>query len=80
MGNSWGDIDLMGGPNFDRLYYKLKVLLLLLTDPTLVISIVITLIFQKDSKGCLLKLVVLVKLAFAMKKLKNILKNSCCNK
>ena len=24
-----GDIDLMGGPNFDRLYYKLKVLLLL---------------------------------------------------
>ena len=24
-----GDIDLMGGPNFDRLYHKLKVLLLL---------------------------------------------------
>ena len=24
-----GDIDLMGGPNFDRLYRKLKVLLLL---------------------------------------------------
>ena len=23
------DIDLMGGPNFDRLYHKLKVLLLL---------------------------------------------------
>ena len=22
-----GDIDLMGGPNFDRLYHKLKVLL-----------------------------------------------------
>ena len=31
MGDSWGDIDLMGEPNFDRLYYKLKVLLLLLT-------------------------------------------------
>ena len=31
--NGWetheGDIDLMGGPNFDRLYRKLKVLLLL---------------------------------------------------
>ena len=26
-----GDIDLMGGSNFDRLYHKLKVLLLLLT-------------------------------------------------
>ena len=25
-----GDIDLMGVPNFDRLHYKLKVLLLLL--------------------------------------------------
>ena len=25
-----GDIDLMGGPNFDRLYHKLKVLLLFL--------------------------------------------------
>ena len=25
-----GDIDLMGVPNFDRLYHKLKVLLLLL--------------------------------------------------
>ena len=24
-----GDINLMGGPNFDRLYHKLKVLLLL---------------------------------------------------
>ena len=24
-----GDIDLMGGTNFDRLYHKLKVLLLL---------------------------------------------------
>ena len=24
-----GDIDLTGGPNFDRLYHKLKVLLLL---------------------------------------------------
>ena len=24
-----GDIDLMGGPSFDRLYHKLKVLLLL---------------------------------------------------
>ena len=24
-----GDIDFMGGPNFDRLYHKLKVLLLL---------------------------------------------------
>ena len=25
-----GDTDIMGGPNFDRLYHKLKVLLLLL--------------------------------------------------
>ena len=25
-----GDIDIMGGPNFDKLYYKLKILLLLL--------------------------------------------------
>ena len=25
-----GDIDIIGGPNFDRLYHKLKVLLLLL--------------------------------------------------
>ena len=25
-----GDIDIMRGPNFDRLYHKLKVLLLLL--------------------------------------------------
>ena len=40
-----GDIDLMGGANFDRLYQKLKVLLLLLI-PTLVISIVVALIFQ----------------------------------
>ena len=24
-----GDIDLMGGPNFDRLFHKLKVLLML---------------------------------------------------
>ena len=29
MGTHEGDIDLMGGPNFDRLYHKLKVLLLL---------------------------------------------------
>ena len=29
-GTHEGDIDLMGGPNFDRLYRKLKVLLLLL--------------------------------------------------
>ena len=27
-----GDIDLMGGPNFDRLYHKLKVLLMLSCD------------------------------------------------
>ena len=32
--NGWrglmrGDIDLMGGPNFDRLYHKLEVLLML---------------------------------------------------
>ena len=40
-----GDIDLMGGPNFDRLYHKLNVLLLLLI-PTLMISIVVALIFQ----------------------------------
>ena len=25
-----GDMDIMGGPNFDTLYHKLKVLLLLL--------------------------------------------------
>ena len=25
-----GDIDVMGGPSFDRLYHKLKLLLLLL--------------------------------------------------
>ena len=25
-----GDMDIMGGPNFDRLYHKLKVMLLLL--------------------------------------------------
>ena len=28
-----GDIDLMGGPDFDRLYHKLKVLLLLDSVP-----------------------------------------------
>ena len=28
-GTHEGDIDLMGGPNFDRLYHKLKVLLIL---------------------------------------------------
>ena len=27
-GTHEGDIDLMGGPNFDRLYHKLKVLLI----------------------------------------------------
>ena len=27
-----GDIDLMGGPKFDRLYHKLKVLLMLSCD------------------------------------------------
>ena len=27
-----GDIDLMGGPNFHRLYHKLKVLLMLSCD------------------------------------------------
>ena len=30
-----GDIDLMGGPNFDRLYYKLIVLLLLSCNYTM---------------------------------------------
>ena len=30
-----GDIDLMGGPNFDRLYHKLKVLLLLSCNCTM---------------------------------------------
>ena len=30
-----GDIDLMGGPNFDRLYHKLKVLLLLSCNYTI---------------------------------------------
>ena len=29
------DIDLMGGPNFDRLYHKLKVLLLLSCNYTM---------------------------------------------
>ena len=29
-GTHEGDIDIVGGPNFDRLYHKLKVLLLLL--------------------------------------------------
>ena len=43
-----GDIELMGGPNFDRLYHKLKVLLLLLILLySLVISIVVALIFQQ---------------------------------
>ena len=30
MGTHEEDIDLMGGPNFDRLYHKLKVLSMLL--------------------------------------------------
>ena len=30
-----GDIDLMGGPNFDRLYHKLKALLLLSCNYTM---------------------------------------------
>ena len=30
-----GDIDLMGGPNFDRLYHKPKVLLLLSCNYTM---------------------------------------------
>ena len=30
-----GDIDLMGGPNFDRLYHKLKVLLMLSCNCTM---------------------------------------------
>ena len=30
-----GDIDLLGGPNFDRLYHKLKVLLLLSCNYTM---------------------------------------------
>ena len=30
-----GDIGLMGGPNFDRLYHKLKVLLLLSCNYTM---------------------------------------------
>ena len=30
-----GDIDLMGGPKFDRLYHKLKVLLLLSCNYTM---------------------------------------------
>ena len=42
-----GDIDVMwGGPNFERLYHKLKVLLLLLPlcyviDPTLVTQLLL---------------------------------------
>ena len=46
-------------------------------DPTLVISIVFALIFQKDSKVCILKLVVLVKFAFVMQRLKKYLKEFC---
>ena len=43
------DIDLMGEPNFDRLYHKLKVLLLLLILLYfLVTSIVVALIFQQE--------------------------------
>ena len=35
-GNSLsGDIDLMGGPHFDRLYHKLKVLLMLSCNYTM---------------------------------------------
>ena len=34
-GTHEGDIDLMGGPNFDRLYHKLKVLLLLSCNYTI---------------------------------------------
>ena len=34
-GLMWRDIDLMGGPNFDRLYHKLKVLLLLSCNYTM---------------------------------------------
>ena len=44
-----GEIDLMRGPNFDRLYHKLKVLLLLLILLySLVISILVALIFQQE--------------------------------
>ena len=34
-GTHEGDINLMGGPNFDRLYHKLKVLLLLSCNYTM---------------------------------------------
>ena len=34
-GTHEGDIDLMGGPYFDRLYHKLKVLLLLSCNYTM---------------------------------------------
>ena len=34
-GSHEGDLDLMGGPNFDRLYRKLKVLLLLSCNCTM---------------------------------------------
>ena len=34
-GTHEGDIDLMGGPNFDRSYHKLKVLLLLSCNYTM---------------------------------------------
>ena len=45
-------------------------------DPTLGISILaVALMFQKDSKVCILKLVMLVKLAIVMQKLKKYLKN-----
>ena len=33
--NGGGGIDLMGGPNFDRLYHKLKVLLMLSCNYTM---------------------------------------------
>ena len=34
-GTHEGDIDLIGGPNFDRLYHKLKVLLMLSCNYTM---------------------------------------------
>ena len=38
-----GDIGLMGGPNFDRLYHKLKVLLLLSCKYTMQVDATIVL-------------------------------------
>ena len=65
-----GDIDLIGGPNFERLYHKLKVLLLFSCNHMMQLI---------GYRQYILKLVVLVKLAFAMQRLKKYLKFFCHN-